>query len=52
MDVNAILVEKFMGNKVVKWIFFFLLVNLKSHTCPSDELLKSCSLPILSRDFQ
>lgn len=50
--VNILLVEKFMGNKDVKWIFLFLFMNLKSQTCLSDELLKSCSLHILSWDFQ
>lgn len=52
MHVNILLVEKFMGNKDVKWIFLFLFMNLKSQTCLSDELLKSCSLHILSWDFQ
>lgn len=52
MDVNTLLDVKFMGNKNIKWIFLFLFVNLKSQTCPSDELLKSCSLPILSWEFQ
>jgi len=49
MDVNTLLFEKFMRNK---WIFLFMLVNLKSQSWPSDELLKSCSSPILRYDFQ